>query len=355
MKKYAYQIDTLRLFAMFLVFATHCIILQSAGHVGQSLYSRYCVYAGYAVEFFVMLSGLLAAYTYRGFNIHDKSQYLAYIRHKALRLFPVHWVCMLLYLPLTVLLDGWPRMLRALVPTALLLQSSHRLTVNTINGASWTISVLFIFYLATPWAMTKIQKIQRPLACLLLVALLLLVDHLQSGWLRSLRPNDVWFFYSSPHSRIVNYAIGLVLGHTLRSFPVWRGFKRFATLLELASLTLLWYTSVYHPNNFILIYSAIVFVIVQFFIGEGYISKMLAAWPFRYVSRLSFSFYMVHLTFLAVGIYIADRLYDNVLSLQQCAWMLGGAFLLSLFSAVLLYELVEKRLTQRLSKTKLFL
>ena len=61
--KHAYQIDFLRLVAMLLVFATHSVILLNSGEGATNFYHRYCVYGGYAVEFFILLSAFLCAFS----------------------------------------------------------------------------------------------------------------------------------------------------------------------------------------------------------------------------------------------------------------------------------------------------
>lgn len=348
--KHAYQIDFLRLVAMLLVFATHSVILLNSGEGATNFYHRYCVYGGYAVEFFILLSAFLCAYKYDDSCNKGLGTVREFVKKKAIRLFPVHWTCMLAYLPMAILMDGQMRTLRAIVPTALLLQSAHRLTVTTINGPSWTISVLFILYFVTPMAMSWIRRIKTMRTCLMLIAALLVVEHFQNEWLRSLRPEDTWFFYSSPHSRITNYSIGLLSGYTMRQFPLKDYISRYPNLLETLAAVTVWYTATFCANDFLPIYSSITFAVAVFFVGKGFLSRFMSLELFRYASSLSFSFYMAHFLFIASTIYVTDHKFGGTLSVVQCSIMISTAFVLTIISAIVLHEFIEKRLANHIKQ-----
>lgn len=355
MKPYAYQIDTLRFVAMLAVFMTHCTLLKMTEN-GLAFYNKYCIFAGYAVEFFIMLSGLLQAYFFKEFDIHDRRAYLGYIKKRALRLFPLHWVCMLIFLPLSFLFLGPMPAIRAFVPTALLLQSCHRLTVLTINGPAWTISVLFILTIATPWLMNNVRKLSNAKVCVAILFVMFFVEHFQFLWLEELRPKDVWFFYASPHARILNYMEGLVLGHLLKNFTTMTFVEKHATILETIIIGIFLFTTVKLQRQFFFVYSSMAIMLYVLFLGKGFISRVLSAKVFQNISKLSFAFYLIHYTFISLGNYIiAIKMYPNgVVPINICIITLVAAFVLSLISAWILHEFIEQRLTALFARTKLF-
>lgn len=358
MKKYAYQIDTLRLVAMICVFCTHCFMLKNTGQFGNEIYEKYFVFGGHAVEFFIMLSGFLAAYTFKPFDTSDRRQYKEYIKHKALRLFPLHWVCMLLFLPLTYCFFGEGKLLRALIPTALLLQSVAPGLSEPINGASWTLSVLFVLFLFTPLMMRWIGRFRSLKVCLALIILSLLLENVFYSGHEALSADNLWLFYNSPHSRILNFFEGLMLGHIVRTFQPSRFFVRYASVLEILTISVFLYAvTTFRGMSFcILFYGPMLFMIYIMFLGNGIVSSVLAHRVLRPFSKLAFSFYMIHYLFIGIGMYVAKEEwhnYDNM-PFDLCVKLLTVTFVVTFVAAWLLHELVEKRLTRYIRESRFF-
>lgn len=201
-KKYAPQIDSLRFFAMLSIFCNHCVFLKE-NEISSTFFEQYFHYGGIGVEFFILLSGFMAGYTFKQ-SIPPKD----YIKKRAIRLFPVHWFCLLLFIPFVFWgFDGVVGKIISLLSSVLLLQSVTDYTWGVFNSASWTISTLWIMYIITPFLMRKLTKVHvNVLATILLLSVIF-------GFIANFYyyEDNVWFFYISPFYRIVTYMQGLIL------------------------------------------------------------------------------------------------------------------------------------------------
>ena len=88
---YITNLDTLRLFAMISVFSTHCYFLEE-NPLTKHVYNSYFHFSGIGVEFFIILSGFFAAYTYKPQTIKG------YMTKKVKRIMPTHWFCLIISL-----------------------------------------------------------------------------------------------------------------------------------------------------------------------------------------------------------------------------------------------------------------
>lgn len=145
-RRYLPQLDTLKLIAMLLVFSTHCYFLKESPRT-QELYNNYFIFSGVGVEFFIMVSGFFAAYTYSNVSVKE------YLKKKINRLFPVHWLCLIVGGYLIGIHSGKVPYLTPLsIP---LLQSLSPISGDT-NPPSWTISTLLVLYSITPFLIKKL-------------------------------------------------------------------------------------------------------------------------------------------------------------------------------------------------------
>ena len=148
---YAYQIDTLRFIAMLSIFCNHCTFFNGIPELSV-FFERYFHYGGIGVEFFILLSGFLALYTYK-----SGQKAAVYFKKRFFRLFPVHWFCLLFFIPL-LLNNLSVKNLASFLMTSTLTQSLTPYTWGTYNGASWTISTLWLMYILTPLLVRVPQK-----------------------------------------------------------------------------------------------------------------------------------------------------------------------------------------------------
>lgn len=345
MGKRQHQIDTIRVVAMVMVFMNHAILIQNAGDWGSRFFDRYCSYGLYAVEFFIVLSGTLASYNYHPFDIKDRKQYWGYVARKVTRLLPVHWLCLLAFLPMSFAFYDSAQVWKSAFMSAFLLQSLAPSTVMAVNGPAWTISVLMIFYLLTPLAMNALSRIRKPFIYVALAMALLVAEHFWSTWLRDSFPTDPWYYHSSPHARIFTYAIGLTLGCIIRTIPPIESIRRPAwTMLEIAVSGGCIAVGILLYKQYLCVYSMLVLLIYVMWWGKGRLSILLGARWLGKVSNLSYCFYLIHFLFINLSLYIYLKTWGNISSIKPhiAVALTLASLALSVFGAWALHRYVEK-------------
>lgn len=350
MKRHAYQIDTLRLFAMLLVFLNHAILIPQCGGKAKMLYDIYAQYGQYAVEFFIILSGMLVAYKYKAFDVNDKVQYMEYVKNKALRLYPIHWVCILFFLPVSFCLFPNGQVLAALPFTILLIQSCFPHSVMPINAPAWTISVLMLFYVATPWLMSRLIRIRNMRLCVLFLICFLVTEYFWLSWLKDTFNSSPWAYHAAPHTRVFTYLIGLMLGHIIRNTSEPTIIKRNGTLMEAFALLAVCVAFWYCKRQTIMIYPTLVMLIYVMWWGRGLVSHIFCLRVFRDISKLSFTFYMVHYWFISISLYLSFFVWKNftIITLPEAISISISCLILSLVAAWLLHRYVENTLTNKI-------
>ena len=331
--RYLPQLDTLKLFAMMLVFSTHCYFLEDSPET-QELYNKYFVFSGVGVEFFIIISGFFAAYTYKKIGITE------YLKKKINRLFPVHWLCLIIggYL-LGVHCGKIPYLTPLSIP---LLQSLSPISGDT-NPPSWTISTLFILYIITPFLIDKLARIPHRL--LLPVAVFLCIISTVLNCLLYNPSNKLlfYFLYVSPYYRVVTFSIGILLGLYVNNRNNDKGVGSIiGTLIEMVSVILIVILMTYFHKVAGYWYTLPIFLLLLVFSlnSNGLVSKILSLQCFQKLAKVSYCFYLIHYPILSFG--------GNYLQQYDCTGrrIMIIALLLSLgvslFAAYILNKYIEK-------------
>ena len=200
--KYFYHLDSLKFIAMILVFTSHCYFLKLSP-LTDSIYNNYLVFSGLGVEFFIMVSGFFSAYTYKQQSVKD------YLIKKSYRLFPMHWLCLIIGGYLLGIHCG---KISILTPISVpLLQSLIPISGDT-NPPSWTISTLFVLYAITPILINNIKKIKHSYYLPVAICLSILSTIINYFFYSPSNKILFWFLYVSPYYRIITYSIGIFIG-----------------------------------------------------------------------------------------------------------------------------------------------
>lgn len=254
-------------------------------------------YAG--VTFFFMLSGFLVAYKRTAIE-SCKDFYWRRIK----RIFPLHWLALAAMIVLDLALIhkfnyGWDLPLHVL-----LLQSwvpSEAVFYN-YSIHSWFLSSLMFCVIATPLLLKFVNRIGIKVAwivvlaaCVALAASLLVV-------------NDQWrsYFYVCPATRLVDYALGIMLGATLREriMPSSISMAR-ASVNEIVPLAVLAIFVALHASGStiterletsVLWWLPVSMLIVMCTIlngNEGLIGKILCLKPLLWLGGISFEVYIL--------------------------------------------------------------
>ena len=254
-------------------------------------------YAG--VTFFFMLSGFLVAYKQREIE-SCKDFYWRRVK----RIFPLHWIALAAMIAVDLALVhkfhyGWDLPLHVL-----LLQSWVPSEVVFYNYSihSWFLSSLMFCVIATPLLLKffnreglKVAWIVVLVACVLVAALNIIAD-------------DQWhsYLYVCPATRLVDYALGMMLGTTLREriMPAHISVTR-ATVNELVPLAVLAVFIALHASgsplterlgHSVLWWLPVSMLIVLSTIlndHEGVIGKMLILKPLLWLGGISFELYIL--------------------------------------------------------------
>ena len=348
------NLTSLRFFAALSIFLHHSIPLG----VDFSQYARGLNF-GWTVSFFYVLSGFVLSYSRDG-RIHNRKDIAMFIGERVFRLWPLHLVCGL-FVMLTLTAQG------SFEQYYLFLTMQHSwvsqyYTAFFLNGASWSISVEWYFYLMFPFIiLLNVRSLVALTAAWIIIVTALMIA---VSWYPRFFPFSpptanlmqpgvtvASFFHLFPPVRFAEFLIGMLTYHAYRRFPLS---SRMATLVQIAALGLAalyvfnvpWVSKrVYstlpvviaqtHTNSGL--YPIFACIVFAFAYQTGPLSRALSSRVLIYLGEISFSLYMVHQIVISI---IAQQT-DWALS-----WGSGVAVLvalaISLVASSALYEGLEK-------------
>lgn len=340
--KYAVQIDTLRFIAIISIFMNHCKIMKLSPNL-DGIYESYFHYGGIGVEFFILLSGFMAAYSFKQIS------YTQYLKNRFFRFFPVHLFCLLLFIPLLVYWSSNWEIFFNYGLSALLLQSCLPSAAISINGPTWTLSTLWVLCFITPFLVQHLKRIGVTYQLLSFVFSLFISFILNFFCYE----DNVWFFYISPFYRIVTYTQGIVLAFLYNrskeigcnlSYTQQSLLEFFSVLLFVTELVCV---SPYTNTGFY--YTAsLSFIIFIFMSGGGIFSRLLSNNYLTELSKLSFSFYVIHGFFCNFFTRNVIKIFGIETTDINLITIVIANFILSLISAALLRKYIEEIFTSYL-------
>lgn len=334
--KYLPHLDSMRLFAMLLIFMSHCYFLNLSVDTEQ-VYNKYFCYSGLGVEFFIILSGFFASYTYR------EESYSLYVKKKIKRLFPVHWICLILG---GYLLGIHCAKIPITTPVSCVLLQSIMPWFASTNPPSWTISTLFIIYLITPVLIRLCIRI--PYRWYLALALILGVGSTVINWYLYDPSNETmfWFLYVSPYFRIVTFSIGLFLGLHIRNCSHEKLSRSLylSSILEIFSLSFIVCIMFLWGKQACYWYTIPISICILIFAkGDGGVSRLLQNRHIVSVSKISYCFYLVHFPILEFMGYLLQ--YKGVNTASYLWVCFGMSLIISLLLSSVIHLCVEKQVS----------
>ena len=141
------EFEALRVWAMMMVFLSHTS-LYPAGGMG-------------AMTFFV-LGGFCMTLGYRDKILSDQFNYLDFVKNRLLKLFPLHWITLLVAVLLQIN-DGSFILSRKLIANFMLLQSwvPKMDYYFSFNAVAWYLSTLMLFVVLFPAIILLIEKMTQ--------------------------------------------------------------------------------------------------------------------------------------------------------------------------------------------------
>lgn len=344
-RRYLPQLDTLKLFAMLLVFSTHCYFLRDSPQT-QEVYSDYFVFSGVGVEFFIMVSGFFAAYTYKEIDAKE------YLKKKINRLFPVHWICLIIGGYLIGIHCG---KIPILTPLSIPLFQSLMPISGDTNPPSWTISTLFVLYFITPYLIKKLAQIPHRRLLLLCTLLCVFSTILNYYFYNPSKKLLFYFLYVSPYYRIVTYTIGILTGLYIigRKETLVVHFVK-GTFLEIISLAMILCLMIVFHKAAGFWYTLPVFLLILVYSMNfnGFVTRALSLKCFQKIASVSYCFYLIHYPILStLGYYLKEY---NITGKSMLVIALFLSLGLSFFAAYILNIYIEKPFVKKNYLTSLF-
>lgn len=348
----------MRFIAALLVFLTHASVAKAFTDQGiDSFMGTYLSRAGFlGVGFFFVLSGFVLTWSARPADRTGR-----FYRRRFFKVYPNHLVTWFVGLLLMIKV-GADLTATATVPSLLLVQSwvPNLTALGGTNGPSWSLACEALFYLSFPLLLRLVKRI-RAERLWLWVALLTvgffavpLVSQLLPGTpLSPWQPVSMlryWFVYFLPATRLLDFALGILMGRIVQTGR-WIGLSWPTALLLLAGGYAL---MVYLPDSYGLVAPTalpvallIAAAAVQDVKGER---TPFAGRRMRWLGEISFAFYMVHFLVFQYGpLGLAATTSAGARSWHTptALGMLAITLLLSVAFGWLLYRLVEQPAMRR--------
>lgn len=263
------------------------------------------------VSFFFMLSGFVLALANSTKLQYGKFDYRRFIGHRLLRIYPLHILCLLIFIAFNAkrlsLDDAVP-----LVANTTLLQSwfPDLHIAYWGNGLSWFLSTLLAMYLLFPFLYKAINKVSVK-TLYRLGAIIMAVYVLYASTL----PNTLleWGLYVFPLPRMIDFALGIT---THRFYLANNLDGRYAILptkskniVEIALLVMVASWALVFPTlspriSYALIYWLFIPFVIVFFTSAdrhgGIITRMLHWQPLQQLGSIAFEFYMIHQMLMSI-------------------------------------------------------
>lgn len=338
-----HQIDGLRAAACLMVVFAHCLtkpLSELIAGLGAERASRFFArIPGSGVELFFVLSGVVLLRPYlRGEKPFDTWRYAS---RRFLRIYPPYWACLAASVPLFMLFTSAPTWYvqgflppfrwRDVLAQAPLVGTSD----VTYNAAWWSLEIEVLFYAAVPLIVAAGARTPfRPWLAVTLGSGLVLA----SLWCHELVPS--WVHESWPQvTTVCRFAIcffmGIVIAKTDLPATV-------AVTLMVAGLAML--ATVYavpdreSTAGFALLYGGLVAFVLRPGPWQRFLSQPLAVW----LGERSYSIFLIHFTVFYLTNYVVSRFIPG----RDMTYFLATRLIglpLALFSAMILFEFVEKR------------
>ncbi len=287
------ELNALRAIFMFTIFLHHASLYVGAGYM--------------AVSFFFMLSGFSLTLGYKDKILSGDFSYKDFAKRRISRLFPLHWLCILISLPLAVTgMTTIGDFVLTLILNASMLHSFVPISVFyfSFNWVSWFISAIFFFAMVFPYLLKVIVKLSMrwlvvsaiAVVCIYVVVLNLL-------------PEDYYhpILYINPITRIVDFTIGVCLALLFQRNIGEHKFKKAFSPLKWDLMALLSFVVVIaisflfpinNPYSVAILYWIPIGILIysiayrRVLLGGGF--RVLDNKMLNSLGNMSFTFYMLH-------------------------------------------------------------
>lgn len=330
------QLTSLRYVAAFAVMGSHLEFLGASADAWLRLtYDRLLAQGYCGVSFFFVLSGFIISYAYRDDIAARRLSVPEFLRRRAVRIFPLHWLVALPFIAWVALVRGEPVDPLAAALNLLLLHS-WALPVDlhfSFNGPSWSLSNELFFYAAFP-LLILLRVRTLAIGTAVAVALVAVLASRSAGSSATYSSDVEWLFYVNPLVRLIEFAAGMLVFALYRSGRLQRlagtpGEVLLLALLPVAMIAvdvlavpLAWRYQLF----FLPLMVALVFV---FACGRGAVSRLLRAPALVALGEASFALYLIHRPIFTLAQQLAGTDLDAPAAVLLAITLLAGGTALS--------------------------
>jgi peptidoglycan/LPS O-acetylase OafA/YrhL len=338
-----HQIDGLRAAACLMVVFAHCLAKPmgeyfarlGAAHAGNFLARL----PASGVELFFVLSGVVLLRPYlRGEKRFDVWRYAS---RRFLRIYPPYWACLAVSVPLIMLVTRVPTWFsREILPTFRWRDVLAQVPLVggaevTYNAAWWSLEVEVLFYAVVPLIIAVGAKTAfRPWLAVALGSILALA----SLWSQSLVPPTLRDAVPLATS-ICRFAICFFMGIVIAKTDLSATAAKILVAMGLGLLTAAYVVPGTDPTaGFALLYGGLVAFVLRRNAWQRFFSQPLAVW----LGERSYSIFLIHFT----AFYVTNYVVSLFIPSRNLTYFLASRLIglpLALFSAMILFEFVEKR------------
>ena len=306
-----------------------------------------------AVAFFFVLGGFSMTLGYKDKVLKLDFSYKQYITRRCIKFYPLHWLCLLAILPLTLLSFNL-KVIPVFFANATLLQTwiPIQKVYFSFNWVSWYLADTMFFALMFPFLLKWIYKSRtngRVLIAILIASLYVLVAFVI--------PKDMHhaILYVSPYMRLADFVFGIYLALLYQELNKKVNINRNNSILSYILITVLivllvlescwlsedttWFAPVYWPLVAILI------VYASLLSSNGG-SKF---WEHKYMLRLgelSFIIFMTH----QIVLRYTKLVFDKILHFDNNIIYVVLTLTLTVILSVIVDKYILKPITQWLTK-----
>ena len=345
----------IRFYAAFVVFLSHVTIIPGMEVLSGT---RLVFNAGVVgVSFFFVLSGFILTYNYAEVFGHRVSvaDCKRFVWHRWAKIYPVHFLTLLMALPIQIVSPNLPLDWRAIPVHAALLQCWWPVTnpnfYHFLNVPSWSISCEWFFYLLAPAAIFCVLGRGRRWIPVLLV--FIYICSLGAVLSRSHDYDRLYFVSWFAPSRVMEFLVGIFvarayLGRKESTTAVFAISSQMAGIVLIVTGAVyrahapwpLWGGLLYTPGSALLIFG-----LAQ---NQGFFANHLGNSWLERLGMASFSLYMVHAVFLRAAKGVCLHFGWEVRSWAVFGFVVTLMFLLAQTIAFMLYYWYELPVQRRL-------
>lgn len=243
---------------------------------------------GIGVEMFFVLSGFVMTLGHGG-----NEKFLIFLTKRLNRLYPLYFITLILgLLYMTLVLDyDWIRSVAKLPIYLLCAQTLTPIFSATgFNSPSWYVATLIWIYVFFHF-LKRLKNVNLGGVMFMYVTILISIQPIINEY-----DLGTWLYYFSPYTRVLDFMLGVMTARIYICHPLNISSKWTMTYLEAIALIAFVFCVIFEDKfHFILEAGVLLSIVFYIFsIQRGYISAFLRIPVFRYLSKFTYSFYLVH-------------------------------------------------------------